>query len=564
MGIILSAWGAVKPSFSASSACTRRQPHVASTTSGVMLARGHLSTEITGKSKKNKPHAEAAHLWLFTASTGSLVAPQNCERVKGTGYETNSAYSSTRIQVAKATKLQTTRGGETIAKMSLSFSRCRSVLITGASRGLGLQMVKQLLATPDRPQKIIATARNPDAAEDLQELAKSHTGFHVVALDVTSDSSLDAATQAVESILGADGLNCLINNAAINITADVNAITREIMMKTYESNTVAPLFVTKGFLPLLKKAAAAGSGMGIQRAAVVNVSSVLGSVQLNWGEAAFFKSYGYRASKSALNMVTRCLAVDLEADGILCVALHPGWVRTDMGGPEAPLSPEDSISAVLSVISGLKEEHHGGYMQQDFSRCRSVLITGASRGLGLQMVKQLLATPDRPQKIIATARNPDAAEDLQELAKSHTDLYIVALDVTSDASMDAASTAVEAIVEADGLNCLINNAAINDFADLNTITREAMMNTYESNTVAPLFVAKSALNMVTRCLAVDLEADGILCVALNPGWVRTDMGGPKAPLSPEESISAVLSLISGLKEEHHGGFMDHNGSNLSW
>ncbi|XP_016122954.1 C-factor [Sinocyclocheilus grahami] len=246
--------------------------------------------------------------------------------------------------------------------MKINFSKCHSVLITGASRGLGLQMVRQLLYSPNRPQKIIATARNPAAAQELQELAKSHPNVHVLPLDVTSDSSVDAAVQSVESIVGTDGLNCLINNAAINMTSELDTVTRDAMMKTYESNTVAPLFMTKAFLPLLRRAAAEGSDMGIQRAAVINVSSVLGSVQLNWGEGASYKSYAYRTSKSALNMVTRCLAMDLEAEKILCVALHPGWVRTDMGGPTAPLSPEESISSVLSVISELTEKHHGGYV----------------------------------------------------------------------------------------------------------------------------------------------------------------------------------------------------------
>ncbi|XP_050955818.1 C-factor [Labeo rohita] len=246
--------------------------------------------------------------------------------------------------------------------MKIKFSKCHSVLITGASRGLGLQMVRQLLDTPNRPQKIIATARNPAAAKELQELAKSHPNVHVLPLDVTSDSSVDAAAHSVESIVGANGLNCLINNAAINMTSELDTVTRDAMMKSYESNTVAPLFVTKAFLPLLKRAAAEGSNMGIQKAAVINVSSVLGSVQLNWGEGASYKSYAYRASKSALNMVTRCLATDLEAEKILCVALHPGWVRTDMGGPTAPLSPEESISSVLSVISELTEQHHGGFV----------------------------------------------------------------------------------------------------------------------------------------------------------------------------------------------------------
>ncbi|XP_051976104.1 C-factor [Xyrauchen texanus] len=245
----------------------------------------------------------------------------------------------------------------------INYSKCHSVLITGASRGLGLQMVKQLATAPERPKKIIATARNPDA-EELQKLAKSHHGIYVISLDITSDTSVDAAAQAVESIVGSDGLNCLINNAAVNISSDLNTVTRDVMMKTFESNTVAPLFVTKAFLPLLRRAAAQGigMGMGMHRSAVINVSSVLGSVQLNWGEGASFKSYAYRASKSALNMVTRCLAADLEEEGILCVALHPGWVRTDMGGPMATLSPEESISSVLNVISGLTKKDHGGYV----------------------------------------------------------------------------------------------------------------------------------------------------------------------------------------------------------
>uniref|UniRef100_A0A671LQ08 C-factor-like n=1 Tax=Sinocyclocheilus anshuiensis TaxID=1608454 RepID=A0A671LQ08_9TELE len=193
----------------------------------------------------------------------------------------------------------------------------------------------------------------------MNQIKWIHKSVFIIS-DVTSDSSVDAAAQAVESIVGADGLNCLINNAAINMTTELDTVPRDAMMKTHESNTVAPLFA---FLPLLRRAAAEGSDMGIQGAAVINVSSILGSVQLNWGEGASCKRYAYRASKvkhlSALNMVTRCLVTDLETEKILCVALHPGWVCTDMGGPTAPLSPEESISSVLSVISGLTEKHHG-------------------------------------------------------------------------------------------------------------------------------------------------------------------------------------------------------------
>lgn len=246
--------------------------------------------------------------------------------------------------------------------MSLHFSKCQSVLITGASRGLGLQMARELAKSNQRPKTIIATARNPAASKDLQDLSSSFPDFHIVSLDVSSQPSIEAALLKVTSIVGAGGLNCLINNAAINISTDLTTVTPDAMIKTFESNTVAPLFVTKAFLPLLLTAAAAGTGMGIHRAAVVNISSVLGSIKCNWGNGAMFKSYAYRTSKAALNMVTRCLATDLEAEGILCMALHPGWVRTDMGGPQADLSVEESISSVLAVVANLTEKDHGGFM----------------------------------------------------------------------------------------------------------------------------------------------------------------------------------------------------------
>ncbi|XP_048829282.1 C-factor-like isoform X2 [Brienomyrus brachyistius] len=198
--------------------------------------------------------------------------------------------------------------------------------------------------------------------QDLQRVAKESSGVHVVTLDVTCQASIDAAVEEASSLLGAEGLNCLINNAGIGKTMNLEMVTAEEMLKTYESNTVAPLMVTKAFLPLLRAAAMHGSGMGIHRAAVINMSSNLGSIQLNQGALAEIKYYGYRASKAALNMVTRCLAVDLVTEGILCVAIHPGWVRTDMGGPQGELSVEESVSSVLSVLAGLSEKDHGGYL----------------------------------------------------------------------------------------------------------------------------------------------------------------------------------------------------------
>ncbi|KPP67546.1 hypothetical protein Z043_113845 [Scleropages formosus] len=263
--------------------------------------------------------------------------------------------------------------------MSAAFANCRSVLVTGASRGLGLQLVRSLAAGSASPCAVIAAVRDPAGAKELQSLAEKHSNIHILKLDVVDQDSIDGAAKEVEALLEEEGLACLINNAGINVDANLDTVTAEKMMRNFQTNTVAPLMSEAGilkemqwltsvslqqaFLPLLKRAATRGTGMGIHRAAVINMTSLLGSIELYWGDRrSTFKWYPYRTSKSALNMVTRCLAVDLEADGILCVAVHPGWVRTDMGGPEAPLSPEESISSLLNVIGGLNEKNHGGFL----------------------------------------------------------------------------------------------------------------------------------------------------------------------------------------------------------
>lgn len=251
---------------------------------------------------------------------------------------------------------------------ALRFKNCGSVLVTGASRGLGLQLVHSLASGGFSPGKIIATSRSPASAQKLQELAEKHPNIHIISLDVLNQESIERSVEEVGRLVQEEGLNCLINNAGINVVADFQTATAEMMIENFHTNAVAPLMITKAFQPLLKRAAsrggAGGAGsMGIQRAAVINMTSLLGSVELNWGERANnFKWYPYRTSKSALNMVSRCMAVDLEPDGILCMAVHPGWVRTDMGGSEAPLSPEESVSSLLSVIGGLTEKDHGSFL----------------------------------------------------------------------------------------------------------------------------------------------------------------------------------------------------------
>ncbi|XP_035766458.1 uncharacterized oxidoreductase C24B10.20 [Neolamprologus brichardi] len=200
----------------------------------------------------------------------------------------------------------------------------------------------------------------------------------------------------------------------------------------------------------------------------------------------------------------------------------------------------------------------------NFKKCGSVLITGASRGLGLQLVDSLASGQFSPGKIIATCRNPGNAQELQELAEKHPNIHIITLDVVNQESIEKSVEEVSKLVQEEGLNCLINNAGIKVEADFHSVTAEMMIENFHTNTVAPLMITKSALNMVSRCMAVDLEPDGILCMAIHPGWVRTDMGGSEAPLSPEDSISFMLSVIGGLTEKDHGSFLNFTGEQIPW
>ncbi|XP_068883368.1 C-signal-like [Aphelocoma coerulescens] len=124
-----------------------------------------------------------------------------------------------------------------------------------------------------------------------------------------------------------------------------------------------PVSLHQEFLPLLEQAAkgVGKEGLSCSRAAVINISSKLGSIGLCLGlpEAPM---YPYRASKAAQNMVTRCLAVELQDKGILCVAIHPGWVKTDMGTEKAPLTVEHSVRGILTVLASLSQDTSGAFL----------------------------------------------------------------------------------------------------------------------------------------------------------------------------------------------------------
>lgn len=114
-------------------------------------------------------------------------------------------------------------------------------------------------------------------------------------------------------------------------------------------------------MPLLKKASDGKQGMGIHRAAVINMSSIIGSIAKN----TMGGFYPYACSKSALNAATKSMSIDLEEDGILVACMHPGWVKTDMGGTNAPLDINKSVSDMIKTLQTLTEKHNGSFFQHD-------------------------------------------------------------------------------------------------------------------------------------------------------------------------------------------------------
>ncbi|XP_052717616.1 C-factor-like isoform X3 [Crassostrea angulata] len=195
---------------------------------------------------------------------------------------------------------------------------------------------------------------------------------------------------------------------------------------------------------------------------------------------------------------------------------------------------------------------------------RSVLITGASRGLGLEFVKQFLQVPTPPEFLFATCRNPDNAKELQEVAKSNSSITIMKLDVSEMNTIEEAKKLVESKVGDGGLNLLINNAGINKRVTLDTVTPDMMLDTFNINVNGPLFTTKTALNMLCKILHNELKAKGIHVGCLHPGWVQTDMGTAKAPVTVSQSVCGCIQVMSNMNAENACVFTDYTGNSLPW
>ncbi|KFV64735.1 hypothetical protein N307_13222, partial [Dryobates pubescens] len=238
---------------------------------------------------------------------------------------------------------------------------------TGATRGIGLGLVQHFLGMPTPPKWVFAGCRDPKGqrAQELQNLASKHPNLVIIPLDVSNPASIKAAAATVEKHLGGSGLTLLINNAGVVKINKLEDETLEDMRQVYTTNTIGPLLMGQ-FLPLLKKAAqgSPGSGLSCSKAAIVNVSSIAGSIEEMYAWE-YAHAVAYRCSKAALNMLTKCQSLGYREHGILCVALHPGWVETDLGsatGQKPPVTVDACVQGMLKVLSSLSEKDTGTFL----------------------------------------------------------------------------------------------------------------------------------------------------------------------------------------------------------
>ena len=223
------------------------------------------------------------------------------------------------------------------------------ILITGANRGLGLELVRLYAARGDQ---VFAGCRSLEHDTALQDLSARYPGqLDILPMEITDTASLDRCVGQVRSAV--DALDMLINNAAINEEGEtLRTFDAQKAAQQWMVNAVGQVLVARKFLDLLK----AGADPKI-----INITSEAGSIST----MNHFRGYYYFGSKAAMNMFSRSMAWDPDTAGIITIALHPGWVRTDMGGSNADLSVTESAEGTLKVIDGLGPQDNGKFYTWD-------------------------------------------------------------------------------------------------------------------------------------------------------------------------------------------------------
>jgi short-subunit dehydrogenase len=222
-----------------------------------------------------------------------------------------------------------------------------TVLITGTGRGIGFKLVEDFLLKGD---DVIGTVRSQSAHDKLQKLADSlEKQIEIHFLDVTSAKSIDNLKES----LNKKKIDILINNAGVMGGAHqtYDDLDFEEWERTFQVNTIAPMRIALALLPNLYLS---------NNAKIIAISSIMGSLAREKVD-----SIAYRSSKSALNKSMQCLALELKPKEIGVYLMHPGWVRTDMGGPEADISVEASSTGLIKTLARFTLEHSGRFWQYD-------------------------------------------------------------------------------------------------------------------------------------------------------------------------------------------------------
>jgi len=207
-----------------------------------------------------------------------------------------------------------------------------TILITGANRGIGLVLTRQFAADS---WQVLACCRSPDDATQLQALAERNRAIEVHALDVTDYEQM----ASLADHLANRSIDILLSNAGIYGSKGVGfgAVDALEWRQVLEVNTIAPLMLVQAFVEQVATS---------QQKLVAVISSKVGSIADNSSGG----SYVYRSSKTAVNQVVKCLSIDLADRGISVISLHPGWVKTDMGGPNAEISTDESVAGLKSIL----------------------------------------------------------------------------------------------------------------------------------------------------------------------------------------------------------------------
>ena len=253
----------------------------------------------------------------------------------------------------------------------------RTALVTGANRGIGLEFVRQLLARGDH---VVAACRHPGKASALNTLAGEHPArLHVLPLDVADAKSRASLAHDLPLVLGDEGrIDLLLNNAGVLHSGErFGHVEQATLDDSLRTNAIGPFLLAQTLAPLLHdrdRGGGAGGTLpdtrsvdrtpghaddtGSPHTVIANISSQLGSIT----NTTRFGTPSYAISKAAQNMASALLANALAERGIVVLALHPGWVQTDMGGAQAQVAPVDAVAGLLRVIDAATPSQSGSFL----------------------------------------------------------------------------------------------------------------------------------------------------------------------------------------------------------